>query len=144
MATSHDLKVTKLIKAPRAKVFAAWTTPEIMQQWFFPLGMTVTHAEQDIRVGGKFRATMTGPRGTSTVFGVYREIVDGERLVFTHAWDEGDRRETLVTVELADRTGGTEVTVIHTGLATPESAKGHQEGWASTLENLEQYLRRSQ
>jgi uncharacterized protein YndB with AHSA1/START domain len=93
MTTSHDLTVTKHIQAPRAKVFAAWTTPEIMKHWFFPTGMSVSNAESDIRVGGTYRATLSGAQGTSTVFGVYREIVAGERLVFTHSWDEGDRRE---------------------------------------------------
>ena len=140
MATSHDLKVTKHINAPRDKVFAAWTTPEIMKHWFFPIGMSVSNAESDVRVGGKFRATMTGEQGSSTVFGVYREIVAGERLVFTHSWDEGDRRETLVTVELADQDGGTLVTVTHAGLATRESAEGHERGWRSTLDNLARYL----
>lgn len=141
MTTSHDLTVTKHIQAPRAKVFAAWTTPEIMKHWFFPTGMSVANAESDIRVGGTYRATMTGAQGTSTVFGVYREIVAGERLVFTHSWDEGDRRETLVTVEFADRDGGTQVTLTHTGLATRESADGHTQGWTSTLDNLARYFR---
>jgi hypothetical protein len=69
MATSHDLTVTKQVQAPRAKVFAAWTTPEIMKHWFFPIGMSVSNAESDIRVGGAYRATMTGEQGSSTVFG---------------------------------------------------------------------------
>jgi uncharacterized protein YndB with AHSA1/START domain len=140
MASSHDLRVTKHIKAPRAKVFAAWTQPEIMKHWFFPMDMSVSNAESDVRVGGKYRATMTGATGTFTVSGVYREIIDGERLVFTHAWEEADPRETLVTVELADKDGGTQVTLTHTGLATPDSAKGHTEGWASTLDNLARYF----
>ena len=141
MATSHDLTVTKHIRAPRSKVFAAWTTPEIMKHWFFPVGMSVSNAASDIRVGGAYRATMTGEHGSSTVFGVYREIVTDQRLVFTHHWDEGDRRETLVTVDFADQDGGTLVTLTHTGLATQASAEGHQGGWRSTLDNLASYFR---
>jgi uncharacterized protein YndB with AHSA1/START domain len=140
MAPSHELKVTKHIKAPRTKVFAAWTTPEIMKQWFFPTGMSLSNAESDIRVGGKYRATMKGEQGTSTAFGVYREIVAGERLVFTHAWEEGDRLESLVTVEFADKDGGTQVTLTQTGLASKESVDGHTQGWAGTFDNLARYF----
>src|SRR4051794_31083991 len=115
MSQSHDLRVTKLIKAPRAKVFAAWTSPEMLKHWFFPEDMSVKSAETDVRVGGAYRATMASPTGTFTAYGNYTEIVDGEKLVFTHHWDEGDRRETLVTVTFADKNGGTEVTLVHSG-----------------------------
>jgi len=80
------------------------------------------------------------PTGTFTAYGTYTEIVDGEKLVFTHHWDEGDRRETLVTVTFADKNGGTEVTLVHSGLASAEAVKGHGEGWTSTLNNLAKYL----
>lgn len=143
MSQSHDLRITKLIKAPRAKVFAAWITPEIMAQWFFPMDMSVKSAETDPRVGGRYRATMQNGEHTFTAYGEYLEIVDGERLVFSHHWDEGDRRETRVTVELADQDGGTLVTLVHAGLASAESVAGHREGWVSTLENLETYFRRT-
>jgi uncharacterized protein YndB with AHSA1/START domain len=139
---SHDLKVTKLIQAPREKVFAAWTDPEIMKHWFFPQDMAVKSAESDVRIGGAYRATMVNGDHTFTAYGTYTEIVAGERLVFTHHWDEGDRRETLVTVELTDQDGGTLVTLTHSGLASAEAASGHREGWASTLENLGTYFRR--
>ena len=141
MATSHDLRVTKLIFAKRDKVFAAWTNPEIMKHWFMPQGMSVVNAESDVRVGGNFRATMQGPDGSFTAYGTYREIVDGRKLVFTHHWEEGDRRETLVTVELSDQDGGTLVTLTHAGLADEASVKGHGEGWTSTLDNLAGYFR---
>lgn len=140
MTQSHDLRVTKLIKASRAKVFAAWTTPEILKHWFFPQDMAVKSAETDVRVGGKFRATMVNGDQTFTAYGMYTEIVDGKRLVFTHHWEEGDQRETTVTVELSDADGGTLVTLTHAGLASADTAKGHAEGWSSTLDNLAKYF----
>lgn len=140
---SHDLQVSKLIKAPRAKVFAAWTTPEIMAQWFFPMDMAVKSAESDVRVGGKYRATMVNGDQTFTAYGEYLEIIDGVKLVFSHHWDEGDRRETRVTVELSDEDGGTLVTLVHAGLASAEAAEGHTQGWSSTLDNLAKYFQRT-
>ena len=75
--------------------------------------------------------------------GVYREVVPPERLVFTHAWLDAQKRptiETLVTITFADRGGKTELTLRQTGLVSPASRAGHEEGWGSTFNRLQDYL----
>lgn len=143
MTSPISLTVSKFIRADRSRVFAAWITPEIMSQWFFPEGLTIADSSADPRVGGSFHATMEGNGQTHTVRGVYREITPDSKLVFAHRWDEPDALETLVTVSFVARDGGTEVTVTHEKLRDEETKRSHEQGWQSTLDNLETYFARS-
>ena len=140
MQNDRKLSLSKWIRAKRAKVFAAWTEPEIMRQWFCPRDLTLVSAEADVRVGGRFRAVMTNGSETYTVNGTYREVVPGERLVFSHQWEEAEAVETRVTVEFTDQDDGTLVSLTHLGFRNDESAKGHEGGWQSTLEHLAEFL----
>ena len=75
--------------------------------------------------------------------GGYRAIEKPERLVFTHAWLDADRKpgkETLVTITLAERDGKTELTLRQTGFPSAESRDGHKYGWSSALDVLVDYL----
>src|SRR6187431_472167 len=140
MTDNHKLKLSKWIRAKRDKVFAAWTEPELMRQWFCPRELTLVSAESDVRIDGQFRAAMSNGTETFTVTGVYRELVPGQRLVFSHRWEEQDAVDTLVTVEFADQDGGTLVSLTHEGFRSEESAKGHEGGWQGTFDSLVHYL----
>ena len=140
MNSDRKLHLSKWIGAKRDKVFAAWVDPELMRQWFCPRDLTLVEAEADVRVGGRFRAAMSNGTQTYTVHGRYHEVVPGRRLVFSHLWEEQDAVETLVTVEFADQDGGTLVSVTHERFRSGESAKGHEDGWHSTLDHLADFL----
>src|SRR5215469_4929747 len=111
------LCVKKLIKAKRDRVFAGWTAPDLMKQWYAPDEMTGPTASCDPRVGCKSRVDMMGrlmgEEASGTVTGKYIKIIPGELLVFTWRWEGDPSPETVVTVELAEASGGTEVTVTH-------------------------------
>lgn len=143
MIGDDKLFLSRWFRAKRAAVYAAWTEPEIMRKWFCPRDLLLVSAESDVRVGGLFRAEMTNGRETHTVHGVYREVVPGQRLVFSHKWQEVDAVETLVTVEFADRDGGTLVSLTQEGFRNLESKKGHESGWESTFDSLALYLTES-
>jgi uncharacterized protein YndB with AHSA1/START domain len=134
------LCVKKLIKAKRDRVFEAWTTPELMKQWYAPDEMTVPHATSDLRVGGEYRIEMKGKlmgdEASGTVSGKYIRIVPGELLVFTWRWEGDPSPETVVTVELAEASGGTEVTVTHDRFSSAKARNKHEYGWTGCLENL--------
>ena len=88
-----ELVVTRVIDAPRRLVFKAWTQPEHIARWWGPQGFTTIHCDMDIRVGGTYRFGMRSPQGTEHwKRGVYREIVEPERIVFTFAWEDAERR----------------------------------------------------
>ncbi len=136
------LRVSRRFAASRERVFAAWTDPASMRQWFAPKGMTIPELEMDVRVGGTYRMAMQGADGDPSVaVGTFREINPPERLVFTWDW-EGDAEfpETLVTVEFHERSDGTEIVLTHEGLPSEESRSGHKDGWASILERFDEQV----
>lgn len=145
---NEDLKleITKVIKANRARVFDAWTKPEMLHQWFGPGSMTVANASVDLRVGGAYSVELQGsPDGKemnrrASATGVYKKIVPNELLCFTWHGDWEPSEETLVTAVFKDVAEGTEVTLTHERFATAKSRSGHEQGWTSSLEKLARFL----
>jgi uncharacterized protein YndB with AHSA1/START domain len=144
--SDRELVIKRVFDAPRELVFKAWTDPEHLKQWSAPQGFTIPVAEGDLRPGGKWRSMMRKPDGTELwLGGVYREIVEPERLVFTHAWDDKNGRpghETVVTVTLVERDGKTEMTFRQGLFDSVESRDGHQGGWTECFDRLEELLSR--
>ena len=142
--SERELLITRLFKAPRALVFKAWTTPEHLAHWSGPHGFTTPHHAMDLRPGGAYRACLRAPDGTEHwVQGVYREIVEPERLVFTHAWEDANGNpghQTLVTITFADHGGRTMMTFHQAQFESVASRDGHRGGWTGSFERLETYL----
>lgn len=134
----QKLTLTRILAAPRALVFAAWTTPEHLRAWSAPHGFTIPVGEGDPRTGGKWRVCMVSPQGEELcASGVYRQVVKDKLLVFTHAWEGDDEApETVVTVRFADHPRGTKLTLVQSGFASAASRDGHQGGWSECLERL--------
>ncbi len=144
--TSQDLKVEvrRVIQAPRSRVFASWTTPELMQQWFAPGGMRVARAHADLRVGGEYRVEMHGVDDAVYVAaGVYRKIVPDELLSFSWGGACAGGEETLVTVKLRDFEHGTELILTHEHFRSAEAAAKHEQGWIGCLDKLEELGRQA-
>ena len=84
---AHELVLTRLIAVPREKLFRCWTEPALIVRWFTPPPWKTVAAETDLRAGGASVITMEGPDGTRVPNrGVYLEIVENERIVFTDAY----------------------------------------------------------
>jgi uncharacterized protein YndB with AHSA1/START domain len=133
---TRALVARRTIPASRRDVFAAWTEPDELIGWFGGRSANALSAAVDLRVGGAYRLTFQHGNEVRAVEGVYREVEVLERLVFTWRWDVPESRESVVTVELHDRDGATEVVVIHDGLESVESLVFHQGGWSASLEQL--------
>lgn len=144
MSNERSLSITRLLDAPRALVFAAWTNPEQAARWWGPKGFTSVSCMMDVRVGGAWRRVMRSPDGMEYVAsGVYREIAAPERLVFTYAWEtnpEQTDHETLVTLTFAERGGSTELTLNQALFETVAARDDHRGGWSSCLERFAKYL----
>jgi uncharacterized protein YndB with AHSA1/START domain len=70
-----DLRVTRLIKAPREKVFAAWITPADLMKWFGPEDCHVLSARIHPRVGGEYQLRLkTESFGEVSLQGQFREL----------------------------------------------------------------------
>ena len=132
------LVITRLLSAPPALVFQAWTDPARMMKWFAPEGLATPQAECDLRVGGRYRVLMREPDGVEhDVSGEYLEIIPDRKLVFTWAWRNSPEIVSLVTVELEPAGKATQLTLRHERLADVESRDSHNSGWSTALNKLE-------
>ena len=138
------LEIKRVINAPPARVYAAWTDPAQLREWFVPEDVRTRNIAADVRVGGKYRWDLITQQGENwAAFGEYRELIPGKKIVFTWQWDDDEAWEnqtSIVTVELFDRGGGTELLLTHEQLPSAESRDRHNEGWNSLLNRLEQFL----
>ena len=86
VGAGRELILTRILPAPRDRVFRAWTRQ--LPQWWGPHGMTMLFCEIDLRPGGVFRLVLQAPNGTEYPSrGVFLEVVENERIVFTDAFD---------------------------------------------------------
>jgi uncharacterized protein YndB with AHSA1/START domain len=145
LSSVHELVITRVFKAPRELVFAAWTRPEHLAHWSGPRGFTTPHHAMDLREGGRYRACLRSPEGVDHwVGGTYLEIQPPARLVMTHAWeDEGGQPgpETRITVSFVEEAPGrTRMDFRQTGFTSQASRDGHESGWSSSFDVLAEHL----
>lgn len=142
-AAEVTLEITRHIKASPDRVYRAWTDPAQLKQWFGPEKVETRDFVADVRVGGKYRWDMINDDGEEmAVFGEYRELEQGKKVVFTWQWDDDqawERQVSVVTIELSTRDGGTDLLLRHEQLPSPESRDRHNEGWSSVLNQLEKF-----
>jgi uncharacterized protein YndB with AHSA1/START domain len=137
--TKPSLTLKRQLKAPPAKVFAAWTDPEKVRRWMGPGEAKVLSVESDPRTGGRYRWVMRAPDGEiHDVSGVYREFVPNEKLVFTWAWKSTPERESLVTVLIKPDGDGSLLTLTHEQFFDEDARDRHQGGWNSALDKMQQ------
>lgn len=147
-AEQHDLVIDRLVKAPRARLWRAWTEPELLKQWWCPRPWRTEVRAFDLRPGGAFHTFMRGPDGgESDNPGCFLEIVPGERLVFTSMLTGGWRPNTpwmgfTAVITLADTPGGTRYVarVMHPDRATRDKHEelGFFEGWNTCITQLDE------
>jgi uncharacterized protein YndB with AHSA1/START domain len=140
-ATKPSLTIKRRLKAPPAKVFAAWSDPEKVKRWMGPGDGKALSVECDLRAGGRYRWVMQSADGeVHDVSGVYREVIADEKLVFTWAWKTTPERESLVTVLLKPDGDGTLLTLTHEHFFDEAARDRHQYGWNSALDKMEKAL----
>jgi uncharacterized protein YndB with AHSA1/START domain len=144
-SSDRELVLTRLIDAPRAKLFRAWTEPALLKQWFAPLPYTTPVAELDVRPGGASLVVMRDPAGNDVpCHGVYLEIVENERIVFTDAytsaWEPAPKPFMTVILTFAEEDGKTRYTarVRHWTVADRETHEkmGFHQGWGQCADQL--------
>ena len=143
---NNKLEIKRLIKAPRERVYAAWTDPAQLRRWFGPENVQTRDLIADACVDGKFRWDLINSEGEKmTCRGEYRELQPDKKIVFTWQWQDDEDWEnhvSIVTVELDDADGGTELRLTHEQLPNEESRDGHTRGWNSALDKLEKFFSR--
>jgi len=146
--SDREITMTRVFDAPRTLVFDAHTKPELVKQWLLgPPGWSMPVCEMDVRVGGTYRWVWRHDRnGTEMgMGGVYREIVQPERLVtterFDEAWYPGEGLNTLVLVERGGRTTLTQTMRYESREARDAVLKsGMEKGLAASYDRLADLL----
>lgn len=156
----QELVIRRVFDAPRELVFKAWTEPERMKRWWGPKGFTTPVCEIDLRPGGVCFSCMRSPEGKDYWSkGVYREIVEPERIVCTDSFadEEGSTvspqaygmspdwpEEALITVTFEEDAGKTGFTLRHGPIQPGTERDMCRQGWNETLDKLEDYLAKAQ
>jgi len=154
----NEIVITRVLDAPRSDVFKAWTDPERMKQWWGPNGFTLPYCKIDLRPGGRMHFRMRSADGQDIwCRGVYREVVEPERIVSTDSFSDKDGNvvapskygmnpdwpaEALITVTFAEHDGRTKFTLRHAvGSAPAADREGCRVGWSESLDRLAGYLK---
>ncbi len=146
------LVLTRVLAAPRTKVWRAWTDPTQLALWWGPRDFTNPRCEFDPRAGGAIHIDMQAPDGVIyPMTGTVQEFAPPDRLVFTSkALDETGSAhfEVLNTITLLDETGGTRLTVVAKVIAIHSEAaagylKGQAMGWSLSLDRLDAMIIKS-
>ncbi|HEY7635762.1 MAG TPA: SRPBCC family protein [Gemmatimonadales bacterium] len=143
LPTDTQILIRREFAAPRHLVYKAWTTPELIKQWWSARRGEVTVAEVDLRVGGRWRYVMVAHGGFEVAFhGEYRELIPNERIVSTEVFEGMPDAEAVDTMTFTELNGRTMVTILvqHTSREHRDAHvnSGMEGGLQDALDLLEQ------
>jgi uncharacterized protein YndB with AHSA1/START domain len=145
MSDVFELKLSRVMDAPRALVWKAWSDPEHLKQWWAPKPWTTPKCEMDLRTGGTFRTVMQGPDGQSfDNSGVFLEVVPQRKVVFTdayvNAWTPSAKPFMTAIITMDDEGKKTKYAarVLHWSAADLEEhvKMGFHDGWGTVADQL--------
>lgn len=142
MSENLTLQLSKIVKASRSRVFAAWTQPEELMRWFAPGPMRATAISVEPQVNGTFRWSMQGPSPRTgqemeiTFTGRFLAVVPDALLRFTWQSEGSSEDSTIVTVAFKDAENGTEVALTQERILNQDIVNRNKMGWGSMLDKL--------
>jgi uncharacterized protein YndB with AHSA1/START domain len=135
------LSLTRIIRAPRETVFAAWTNPEMLKRWWGPGPVTCPEAQVDLREGGAYRLANLEVDGSITwITGRFERIRAPEELVYTWSVSTVPGEPTLVRVKFLQHPEGTQLVLTHERFAVEGLRDMHVEGWGLCIDKLDSLL----
>ena len=137
-----DIRLVRLYDATPDAVFRAWTDPRAREQWYAHRPDDVVHAATDLRVGGEWSVDFGRPGEMYREHGVFLELDPPHRLVcsMTFTYPDGRSFETTTTVELVERDGKTELTLLDAGYPDEDTRRNHERGWPGFLDRVADVL----
>ena len=113
LPTDTQILITREFNAPKHLVYRAWTTPELIKRWWSAKRGTVTVADVDLQVGGRWRWVQLAEGDFEVAFhGEYRELVPNQRIVSTEVYEGMPDGESLNTLTLTEKDGVTSMTLL--------------------------------
>ena len=146
--STPELVIERVFDAPRALVWQAWTDPTQAVQWGGPRSHPATHFEGELRPGGTWRGCLRSVESGEDLWqgGVYREIREPERIVYTFHWEDDDGKpenEMLITLTFTEEGKKTRMRLHQTEFRSVEQRDGHRGGWNSAIDRLEEFLQKA-
>lgn len=145
--SDREIVLTRTVKAPRSLVWKVCTDPAHIDRWWGPNGFANKTIAHDLRVGGQWKYTMTGPDGKVWPNLItYTEVTPMDRLAYDHGDWENPKMFTG-SLSFTDVEGGTLVT-LHTVFPSKDVRDqaienyGAAEGGKQTLTRLAEYLQK--
>lgn len=140
MTDAITLHMERTIRASAERLFAAWTTPAQLQQWWGPAHVVCSDAAVDLRPGGHYHIDNQMPDGTTLrIEGQFEHIEPPRKLVYSWRLGGATARPERVTVCFEPCSEGTVVRITHERIASRVSADDHQYGWIGCLDGLSKY-----
>jgi len=145
--SDREIVTERVFDAPRERVYAAFTDPELIPEWWGPRKTTTTVDVMDVRPGGAWRFVCANPDGSEDGFrGTYREVSAPERVVQTFEWEGMPGHVIVETATFEDLGGQTKVTTNSLFHTTEERdgmlASGMEGGLVESHERLDELLAR--
>lgn len=141
-----DLTISRVIKAPRAAVWNAWTDPASFEQWWIPAPARCKVLEMDLRPGGALVTQIdeTGAGFAPHLSACYLAVDSHERIVFTNAlvggWRPAEQPFMTAIITLTDHPLGTNYVahVMHRSSAdrARHETMGFHDGWGTVAAQL--------
>lgn len=154
MQEKKEFRIERIFDAPIEMVWRAWTTPEMLVQWWGPNHFSSPECKIDLRPGGKYLYTMRTPEGVDTYSGgTFNEIVPMEKIVATDHFADKDGNvikpsaygmgedfpvESMVTTLFEKQGDKTKLTIVYADVSgiEPETMKDMNQGWNESLDKM--------
>lgn len=135
--------VTKEFSVPVQALYEAWTDPEMLKQWWTPMGRKLIDLTNELREGGKIEYKFEGQDADNfNITGEYSEVKPEEKLVYSWNWHlpQGTESNYRLTLHFKSTDKGSQLEVLQEDLNDRETVRPKHEGWEKELEHLEQLL----
>jgi uncharacterized protein YndB with AHSA1/START domain len=144
----RSTRMRRLLRAPRARVYALLLDPTALPHWKVPDGMSLEVHEWEPREGGRIRVSLTyrdeGSAGksaahTDTYHGEFVHLVRDELIVERDEFETDDpafRGAMTISFALTDAKGGTELVTTHDGVPPGVRLADNELGWRMALDKL--------
>ena len=142
--SDRELRITRVLDAPVALVWEAWTQPEHIAKWWGPDGFTNTITKMDLQAGGDWYLVMHGPDGTDYPNkSIFREVIVHKKIVYEH--DSSPKfTATVQFEEMGEQTNISWHMLFETAeefIRTVKTFKA-DEGLKQNIEKLNSYVKR--
>ncbi|WP_374164518.1 SRPBCC domain-containing protein [Arcticibacter sp. MXS-1] len=142
-----SLSASREFKAPKERLYQAWTSAEDLKQWWKPQGAQLSSVENELKEHGTVRYHFDdAPAGRAkTISGEYYEVAEGEKLVYSWNWQQGDEATAgegkfKLTVLFEEAGDGSRLSVTQEQTDDNEPLIPTGQGWEQSLEALASYL----